>query len=165
MKSCPTCDRTYPDDTLAFCLMDGAVLSAPYDPQATRESPDARRASPSPTAVMPRGAISEGNAIPATMPSPPLSTIQAPAPSLPSMPWSAETSSADRPVEVWENKAGRRNVAQNKVRSVVFGLATLAFALLIVFGRVGWEFRLVGAFLAILCAWFARRCWRAARSS
>ena len=33
MKSCPTCNRTYPDDTLAFCLMDGAVLSAPYDPR------------------------------------------------------------------------------------------------------------------------------------
>lgn len=33
MKSCPTCNRTYPDDTLAFCLVDGSVLSAPYDPQ------------------------------------------------------------------------------------------------------------------------------------
>ena len=31
MKSCPTCNRTYPDDTLAFCLIDGSVLSAPYD--------------------------------------------------------------------------------------------------------------------------------------
>ena len=31
MKSCPTCNRTYPDDTLAFCLVDGSVLSAPYD--------------------------------------------------------------------------------------------------------------------------------------
>lgn len=36
MKRCPECKRTYPDDTLAFCLMDGAVLSAPYDPRETR---------------------------------------------------------------------------------------------------------------------------------
>ena len=36
MKSCPTCNRTYPDDTLAFCLVDGSVLSAPYDHQAAR---------------------------------------------------------------------------------------------------------------------------------
>lgn len=36
MKSCPTCNRTYPDDTLAFCLVDGSVLSAPYDPEATQ---------------------------------------------------------------------------------------------------------------------------------
>lgn len=35
MKSCPTCNRTYPDETLAFCLVDGSILSAPYDPQAT----------------------------------------------------------------------------------------------------------------------------------
>src|ERR1700674_3958550 len=36
MKSCPVCNRTYPDDTLAFCLIDGSVLSAPYDPQDAR---------------------------------------------------------------------------------------------------------------------------------
>jgi hypothetical protein len=36
MKSCPTCNRTYPDDTLAFCLVDGSILSASYDPEATQ---------------------------------------------------------------------------------------------------------------------------------
>lgn len=35
MKSCPTCNRTYSDDTFTFCLSDGTLLSAPYDPQAT----------------------------------------------------------------------------------------------------------------------------------
>ncbi len=35
MKVCPTCNRTYSDDTFTFCLNDGALLSAPYDPQAT----------------------------------------------------------------------------------------------------------------------------------
>lgn len=36
MKSCPTCKRTYSDDTISFCLIDGMVLSAPYDPHATQ---------------------------------------------------------------------------------------------------------------------------------
>ncbi|HKR01583.1 MAG TPA: lysylphosphatidylglycerol synthase transmembrane domain-containing protein [Pyrinomonadaceae bacterium] len=31
MKSCPVCHRTYADETIAFCLDDGAVLSAPSD--------------------------------------------------------------------------------------------------------------------------------------
>jgi len=35
MKKCPTCDRTYADDTFSFCLADGALLSASYDPDAT----------------------------------------------------------------------------------------------------------------------------------
>src|SRR4051812_10222623 len=34
MKSCPTCKRTY-EDTLTYCLIDGSILSAPFDPQAT----------------------------------------------------------------------------------------------------------------------------------
>jgi hypothetical protein len=36
MKSCPTCNRTYSDDTITFCLVDGSILSAPYDPEATQ---------------------------------------------------------------------------------------------------------------------------------
>jgi len=48
MKSCPTCNRTYPDDTLAFCLIDGSVLSAPYDPQAKQQ----RANEPPPTEVL-----------------------------------------------------------------------------------------------------------------
>jgi hypothetical protein len=35
MKSCPSCDRTYADESNTFCLVDGAILSAPYDPEAT----------------------------------------------------------------------------------------------------------------------------------
>jgi len=30
MKECPTCNRTYSDISLSFCLSDGSVLSAPY---------------------------------------------------------------------------------------------------------------------------------------
>jgi F5/8 type C domain len=36
MKACPTCHRTYSDESLTFCLADGSLLSAPYDPEATQ---------------------------------------------------------------------------------------------------------------------------------
>jgi hypothetical protein len=36
MKSCPTCNRTYADESLTYCLADGSLLSAPYDPEATQ---------------------------------------------------------------------------------------------------------------------------------
>lgn len=32
MKRCLKCGRTYADETLAFCLADGSLLSAPYEP-------------------------------------------------------------------------------------------------------------------------------------
>jgi hypothetical protein len=54
MKSCPTCNRTYPDDTLAFCLVDGAILSAPYDPQATLIIPETPKTSPPPPEILPK---------------------------------------------------------------------------------------------------------------
>jgi hypothetical protein len=51
MKRCSQCGRTYPDDSLAFCLDDGSLLSAPYDPNATlRMSPPTN---PTPTEVLP----------------------------------------------------------------------------------------------------------------
>ncbi|HKV33759.1 MAG TPA: hypothetical protein VJP89_05550 [Pyrinomonadaceae bacterium] len=35
MKRCPTCNRSYADNTLSFCLEDGARLEPAYDPEAT----------------------------------------------------------------------------------------------------------------------------------
>lgn len=35
MKRCPTCQRTYANDDFSFCLADGTLLSAPYDPKQT----------------------------------------------------------------------------------------------------------------------------------
>ncbi len=46
MKSCPACKRTF-EDTTVFCLVDGSILSAPFDPNAP-----ARPSEPPPTAVM-----------------------------------------------------------------------------------------------------------------
>lgn len=37
IKRCPECNRTYSDESISFCLADGALLSAPYD--AIREEP------------------------------------------------------------------------------------------------------------------------------
>jgi LGFP repeat len=52
MKRCSTCNRTYPDDTLAFCLVDGSVLSAPYEPGQTERIPPTRQTNPPPTEVL-----------------------------------------------------------------------------------------------------------------
>ena len=74
MKACPTCNRTYPDETLAFCLVDGSILSAPYDPHETQHLPAPRSTDPAPTEVLeptPRLATSAPSL---------LSTIQSPQP-------------------------------------------------------------------------------------
>src|SRR6058998_2688536 len=52
MKKCPTCNRTYEDDTLSFCLDDGARLYTPYDPQATLLDPVSRDVEPPTTLIL-----------------------------------------------------------------------------------------------------------------
>ena len=54
MKRCSSCNRTYSDDTLTFCLADGTLLSAPYDSQATEILPTIPKTIPSPPPVWPR---------------------------------------------------------------------------------------------------------------
>jgi hypothetical protein len=46
MKSCPKCNRTYFDETFAFCLADGSLLTASFDPEATQVLPSAIDPSP-----------------------------------------------------------------------------------------------------------------------
>src|SRR6266850_5487472 len=53
MKRCPTCNRTYADDGFTFCLNDGALLSAPYDPAKEKPLSTIRSSGPPPTAVLP----------------------------------------------------------------------------------------------------------------
>lgn len=50
MKSCPECNRTF-EDSLTFCLIDGSVLSAPFDPHATLAMPEPRQTEPQPEEV------------------------------------------------------------------------------------------------------------------
>jgi len=66
MKTCPTCNRTYGDETLIFCLEDGARLSGPYDPRATLPGPAARATDPPGTEILPPH-LAPGNQGPATL--------------------------------------------------------------------------------------------------
>ncbi len=54
MKSCPTCHRIYADETLTYCLEDGATLSAPYESEQTQRLPPPRATTPA-TEVLPTG--------------------------------------------------------------------------------------------------------------
>jgi|SRR5947209_4119331 len=69
MKSCPMCNRTF-EDTFTFCLVDGSILSAPFDPNVTQKSPNARDTSPPPTEVMLPSNYPDRDALLPTMPSP-----------------------------------------------------------------------------------------------
>jgi hypothetical protein len=72
MKACPTCNRTYADDTFTFCLNDGALLSAPYDPQATLILPSSRTHQPPVENIAPASQASDPE-LPATVQALPLS--------------------------------------------------------------------------------------------
>ncbi|HEX3249719.1 MAG TPA: hypothetical protein VHS05_09845 [Pyrinomonadaceae bacterium] len=80
MKRCPTCDRTYTDPSLNFCLEDGTPLApdAPgFDPNATIRYPSARDTEPPPTEIYrPEPAAT-------TPPPPPKRTTPAPLPAPP----------------------------------------------------------------------------------
>jgi hypothetical protein len=52
MKSCPTCNRTFADETLTYCLADGSLLSAPYNPEETQRLPLSRITNPTKTEVL-----------------------------------------------------------------------------------------------------------------
>ncbi|HEY6047409.1 MAG TPA: hypothetical protein VIU65_12445 [Pyrinomonadaceae bacterium] len=96
MKSCPTCNRTYPDDTLAFCLVDGAVLSAPYEPEQTQKIPPTRTTNSPATEVLRSSARDSGatpslqstiHASPPPLYSPHRTEAQADAPKKSLAPW------------------------------------------------------------------------------
>lgn len=61
MKTCPSCHRTYEDETLRFCLDDGAALlpatTAATDPNATLHLPTVRAAKPGPTVASPQSTL------------------------------------------------------------------------------------------------------------
>jgi len=175
MKSCPTCNRTYPDDAQVFCLMDGSVLSAPYDPAIGKEIQRPHELSPpateliTPTSSVPKMAA-KNDSMPPRTGSSPATTIQASPPAVPPppRPANADRVSAEdfeRPVEIWDT-AARRKALQNKIRFVIFTLASLIFALLAAFTIEDSPFRLIGVVAcALVFAGAAWRSWRAARSS
>jgi hypothetical protein len=62
IKECPACKRTYSDKSITFCLADGALLSAPFDPEGTQHLPAARDTGPPPREMI--YAVSDSNAVP-----------------------------------------------------------------------------------------------------
>jgi hypothetical protein len=52
MKICPTCNLTYADETLTFCLDDGSTLSASYDPPVTQRISPPRNTGQAPTEIL-----------------------------------------------------------------------------------------------------------------
>jgi|GEM_PF-3610702 len=98
MKSCPTCNRTF-EDTFTFCLIDGSVLSAPFDSPTGKPAPPARDTDPPRTEVL-TTAIGAERLPPtrAATPTPALqSTITAPPPSLPQLSASVSKSVTAKP--------------------------------------------------------------------
>ena len=76
MKRCPTCNRTYTDLSLNFCLEDGTPLTAdaPVDPNATLRYPSARDTEPPPTEIyrpQPQAVTPRPTPAPAPPPPPP----------------------------------------------------------------------------------------------
>jgi hypothetical protein len=59
MKSCPTCDRTF-ENTFTFCLADGSLLNAPFDPQSTLATPEPRQTEPPTTEALFEGETRSG---------------------------------------------------------------------------------------------------------
>lgn len=100
IKRCPTCNRTYSDESISFCLADGALLSAPIEP-STREPP--------PTEI-----LKPPRQVPPTRPATPTS---------PTLPFPA---SDNRPFENRIEPAPE--TGSSRLVWVVFGLIMLALA-------------------------------------
>ncbi|MBD0326153.1 MAG: urate hydroxylase PuuD, partial [Pyrinomonadaceae bacterium] len=66
IKQCPKCNRTYSDESLTYCLADGALLSAPRDSQATAQVAAARNTDETPTEVFPSDVVAGSQALSAS---------------------------------------------------------------------------------------------------
>lgn len=155
MKSCPTCNRTYPDDNLAFCLMDGAVLSAPYDPANAERDRAARGGKAARTEVL--------NPPPRRVePAAPLqSTIRAPAQQVTS-PYANKLAHDRHPSQKPTTGLIRGAFAMRGAFGILIGLLTLfllSTAFRIVFlGFVAYMFVCgVCALVAALRSWIVRK--------
>lgn len=101
LKKCPSCGRTYADETIAFCLADGDLLSPPYHPGGEKTGP--------PTEVLPA-------------PVPPTETAQQPVPPIktPMPTMTAVIPTPPRPT--WVNNEAERANAKRIIVVTVFGL-------------------------------------------
>ena len=120
MKSCPICNRLYGDDTLTFCLEDGARLSAPYDPRSTLKGSAGRETDPPRTEILPPHPAASGNEGQAAfLPSPALAPL--------AYPHGAQQS------QLTEKRRGRYWIILSGT------LAVLVVGLMIVLAYVAWK--------------------------
>lgn len=78
MKSCPDCNRTF-EDTMSFCLIDGSVLSAPFEPNATQLQSSSRRIEPRATEILYAAPGTTEEHLPPSVPEPLPQTVSSPA--------------------------------------------------------------------------------------
>ena len=125
MKSCPTCNRTYSDDTITFCLVDGSILSAPYDPAATKSSGPARETNPPATEVFNPGASLNSWPPSQAAPKDLQSTIRAPY-----QPPLAHQQSAQRAHDYLQGSSNYPPRKSSVVKKVLIGLAVFVVLLI-----------------------------------
>jgi len=116
MKSCPTCNRTYSDETLSFCLVDGTVLSAPYDPKALNQYAASDNSEAPPTEEL-RPTDPQRDTLPALLPP----TISPPPP-----PVASEAGPTQR----------HRPTRRPTKLSLIIGVAALFVTLIVVINRM-----------------------------
>ena len=122
MKTCPACKRTYADETLTFCLVDGSILSAPFDPHETLRISAPQITDPAPTEVLFPAPVPHG------LRPPPPSTIQSPQPA-PLYPEKQQQS------HLKEKQSGKHWMAVGIVMSIVLIFGAGAILSFIWFGN------------------------------
>ena len=127
MKSCPSCQRTYDDDALSFCLEDGTPLvggaGGAVDTGATMKIPAARLTSDAPTEVM---SAEEQQQVAPTQAAPPSARPTPPPPPQYNAPTPAAPAARKSSAAPWILGA-----------AVVLGLSAIAVALLMTRGGAG----------------------------
>jgi hypothetical protein len=119
MKSCPACNRIYADDTITFCLVDGSILSAPYDPHAPQPYRHPQN-EPPPTEILPSVAKPAD-----TIPTSRYSKIPAPPPSF--------------KLAVERNQGQKRRISKRSVVIIAAVLFVTILGLVMIVSRNVWS--------------------------
>jgi len=150
MKSCPACNRTF-EDTFTFCLIDGSVLSAPFDP-ATKPP---EQSAPPRTEVF--GAPAESKPLPETRLASPQANLQ------PTITSRFQPQPIVQPYQtpaVLESADAATNLPELARSFLVRGIAAILFGLLLMFqGQADLPGLLMSAYLLVdgICAIIAGR--------
>jgi hypothetical protein len=120
MKRCPICQRTYADNAISFCLVDGSILSAPYDPEATQRIAESSKVDLPPTEVL----------HPAPHPS------QSASPSLPLPTTASPSSSSSLSESEPDQRVSRKRSKKHLI--VIGGAVVLITVVIVALSMTGW---------------------------